>query len=81
MTPTILTQYHLNLKGNVSLYTGVGLNYSLFFNDDLIPAVVSELGASNHDIEAIFGSMMDTVYVNIDITLWELGKIFYNITF
>jgi outer membrane protein len=55
LPPTLFAQYHFNPKGKVKPYAGLGLNYTLFFNDDLTPAVVSALGASNLDLDSSFG--------------------------
>ena len=55
LPPTLFAQYHFNPKGKVKPYAGLGLNYTLFFNDDLTPAAVSALGASNLDLDSSFG--------------------------
>lgn len=56
LPPTVFLQYQFNPKGKVRPYLGVGLNYTLFFNDDLTPAAESVLGASNLDIDSSFGA-------------------------
>jgi outer membrane protein len=55
LPPTLFAQYHFNPKGKVKPYAGLGLNYTLFFNDDLTPAAVTALGASNLDLDSSFG--------------------------
>ena len=55
LPPTLFAQYHFNPKGKVRPYAGVGLNYTLFFNDDLTAGAVSALGADNLDIDSSFG--------------------------
>ncbi len=35
LPPTLLAQYHFLPKGAVSPYIGLGINYTVFFNDDL----------------------------------------------
>ena len=55
LPPTLFAQYHFNPKGKVRPYAGLGLNYTLFFNDDLTPAAASALGANNLDIDSSFG--------------------------
>ena len=35
LPPTLTVQYHFNPKGQVRPYAGVGVNYTLFFNEDL----------------------------------------------
>jgi outer membrane protein len=34
LPPTLTLQYHFNTNGTVRPYAGVGLNYTLFFNED-----------------------------------------------
>lgn len=34
LPPTLTVQYHFNTNGTVRPYAGVGLNYTLFFNED-----------------------------------------------
>ncbi|MCB1582989.1 MAG: OmpW family outer membrane protein [Marinicella sp.] len=55
LPPTLFLQYQFNPKGKVRPYAGVGVNYTLFFNDDLTGAAQSVLGASNLDIDSSFG--------------------------
>ena len=35
LPPTLTVQYHFNPQGQVRPYAGVGVNYTLFFNEDL----------------------------------------------
>jgi len=35
LPPTLAVQYHFNPDGKVRPYAGVGVNYTLFFNEDL----------------------------------------------
>ncbi len=55
LPPTLFLQYHFNPKAKIRPYAGIGLNYTLFFNDDLTSAAKSALGASNLDIDSSFG--------------------------
>lgn len=55
LPPTLFAQYHFNPKGKVRPYAGVGLNYTLFFSDNLTSAAKNALGASNLDINSSFG--------------------------
>ena len=55
LPPTLFFQYHFTPQANIRPYAGVGLNYTLFFNDDLSPAARSALGASNLDLDSSFG--------------------------
>ena len=56
LPPTVFLQYHFNPKGKVRPYAGVGLNYTLFFNDELSGAAQTVLGASNLDIDSSLGA-------------------------
>ena len=58
LPPTLFAQYHFNPKGKVRPYAGLGLNYTLFFNDDLTTAAQTALGP---------------VSVDIDINPWVIG--------
>ncbi len=66
LPPTVFLQYQFNPKGKVRPYLGVGVNYTLFFNDELTGAAQSVLGASNLDIDSSFGA---AAQFGID---WEL---------
>ena len=55
LPPTLFLQYQFNPKAKIRPYAGLGLNYTLFFNDDLTPAAQSALGASNLDLDSSFG--------------------------
>ncbi len=55
LPPTLFLQYQFNPSGKIRPYAGVGLNYTLFFNDELTGAAKSVLGASNLDIDSSFG--------------------------
>ncbi|VAW39879.1 Outer membrane protein W precursor [hydrothermal vent metagenome] len=55
LPPTLFAQYHFNPKGKVRAYVGAGLNFTLFFNDDLTTAAQTALGASNLDMDSSFG--------------------------
>jgi len=66
LPPTVFLQYQFNPKGKVRPYLGAGLNYTLFFSDDLTDAAQSVLGASNLDIDSSVGA---AAQFGID---WEL---------
>ncbi len=55
LPPTVFLQYQFNPKGNVRPYAGLGLNFTTFLNDDLTPAAVSVLGASNLSVDNSWG--------------------------
>jgi len=66
LPPTLFLQYQFNPTGKVRPYAGVGLNYTLFFNDELTGPAKSVLGAQNLDIDSSFGA---AAQFGID---WEL---------
>ncbi|MBL8269729.1 OmpW/AlkL family protein [Steroidobacter sp.] len=51
LPPTVSLQYHFNPNGSVRPYVGVGLNYTLFFNEDTTGA----LRGSKLELESSFG--------------------------
>ncbi|MFK8010534.1 MAG: OmpW family protein [Marinicellaceae bacterium] len=55
LPPTVFAQYHFSPKSSVRPYAGIGLNYTLFFNDDLTPGAEAALGASNLDVDSSVG--------------------------
>lgn len=55
LPPTLFAQYQFNPKGKIRPYAGLGLNYTLFFNDDLTDVAQAALGATNLDIDSSFG--------------------------
>jgi outer membrane protein len=55
LPPTLFLQYQFNPKGKIRPYAGVGLNYTLFFNDELTGPAQAVLGASNLDIDSSVG--------------------------
>ena len=66
LPPTLFLQYQFNPKGKVRPYAGVGLNYTLFFNDELTGPAQAVLGASKLDIDSSVGV---AAQLGID---WEL---------
>ena len=66
LPPTVFLQYQFNPKGTVRPYAGVGLNYTLFFNDELTGTAKTVLGANNLDIDSSIGGAFQ---FGID---WEL---------
>ncbi len=55
LPPTLFFQYQFRPTEKVRPYFGVGINYTLFFNEELSAAAKSVLGASNLDLESSFG--------------------------
>lgn len=55
LPPTLFLQYQFNPTASIRPYAGIGLNYTLFFDDDLTTAAQTALGASNLDLDDSFG--------------------------
>lgn len=55
LPPTLFVQYQFSPKSNIRPYAGLGLNYTLFFNENLTSAAKSALGASNLDLDSSVG--------------------------
>lgn len=44
LPPTLTVQYHFNTSGSIRPYTGIGLNYTLFFNEDATSGFKTAMG-------------------------------------
>ena len=44
LPPTLTLQYHFNTNGTVRPYAGIGLNYTLFFNEDATSGFKTAMG-------------------------------------
>ncbi|MCF6299685.1 MAG: outer membrane beta-barrel protein [Proteobacteria bacterium] len=55
LPPTVFLQYQFKPKATIRPYAGLGVNYTLFFNEDLTTAAETVLGASNLDMDSSFG--------------------------
>lgn len=50
LPPTLTLQYHFNTNGTVRPYVGVGLNYTLFFNEDAT-STLKTVGGGKANVE------------------------------
>ena len=56
LPPTLTLQYHFNTNGTVRPYVGVGLNYTLFFNEDATSDFKSAMGGkANVELDDSWG--------------------------
>lgn len=55
LPPAVLLQYHFYPTPKIKPYVGVGLNYTLFFDEKLTNAAKTVLGASNLSLDSSFG--------------------------
>jgi len=75
LPPTLLLQYHFNPHGKIRPYVGAGLNYTLFYNDDL-HAGGQPVAIGNHSFGGAAQAGVDVqvarnLFVNFDIKqLW-----------
>ncbi|SIT39013.1 OmpW family protein [Paraburkholderia ribeironis] len=71
LPPTLLLQYHFNHAGRIRPYLGVGLNYTLFYNNGL-NAGGQPISISNHSFGPALQAGVDvqvtrSLFVNADI--------------
>ena len=56
LPPTLTLQYHFNTNGTVRPYVGVGLNYTLFFNEDATSGFKAAMGGkANVELDDSWG--------------------------
>ncbi len=56
LPPTLTVQYHFNTNGTVRPYAGIGLNYTLFFNEDATSDFKSAMGGkANVELDDSWG--------------------------
>jgi len=75
LPPTVLAQYHFNPHGKIRPYVGAGVNYTLFYNNDL-HAGDQAVGIGNHSFGGAVQAGVDVqvarnLFVNFDVKqLW-----------
>jgi outer membrane protein len=77
LPPSLLLQYHFLPKGNIQPYVGVGVNYTLFFNEKATDSMNAGLGGvSNLKLGSSFGLaaqvgadiiLNDDWFMNVDV--------------
>ncbi|MBC7161517.1 OmpW/AlkL family protein [Immundisolibacter sp.] len=56
LPPTLTVQYHFNTNGGIRPYVGIGLNYTLFFNEDATSDFKSAMGGkANVELDDSWG--------------------------
>lgn len=55
LPPTLSLQYHFNVTPAIKPYVGVGVNYTIFFEEDVSGAVRNALGYTKMDIDDSLG--------------------------
>lgn len=72
LPPTLSAQYHIPTQGSFNPYVGIGLNYTLFFDEE----TSGPLAGTDLDLDASFGlaaqlgfdyQLSDTLYLNLDV--------------
>ena len=55
LPPTLTLQYHFNPAGKIRPYAGVGVNWTIFYNEDTKAALNDAIGATTIDLENSVG--------------------------
>ena len=55
LPPTLTLQYHFNPAGKIRPYAGVGVNWTIFYNEDTKAALNNAIGATTIDLENSVG--------------------------
>lgn len=71
LPPTLTLQYHFMPKDKISPYLGAGVNYTIFYNEDLPAAVVTSIDYDNSFGFALQAGVdfhiQDNWYFNVDV--------------
>ncbi|HOP20502.1 MAG TPA: OmpW family protein [Parvularculaceae bacterium] len=67
LPPTLTLQYHFNPAGKIRPYAGVGVNWTIFYNEDTKAALNDAIGATTIDLENSVGVAYQ-VGVDFDLT-------------
>lgn len=55
LPPTLTLQYHFNPNGKIRPYAGVGVNYTIFYDEDPSNSLVGAVGPTTIDVEDTVG--------------------------
>ena len=66
LPPTLTAQYHFSPGQNIRPYAGAGLNYTLFYDEDVSSSVEGALGSTDLDLDSSFGLALQAG-VDVDI--------------
>lgn len=55
LPPTLTFQYHLNPQGSVRPYVGVGVNYTIFYNEDASSSLIGAVGPTTVSVDDTVG--------------------------
>lgn len=55
LPPTLTIQYHLNPRGKVRPYVGVGVNYTIFYSEDASSSLVGAVGPTTIGVDDSVG--------------------------
>lgn len=66
LPPTLTAQYHFSPAANVRPYVGGGINYTLFYDENVASSVTDAVGDTKLDLDASFGLALQAG-VDIDI--------------
>lgn len=68
LPPTLTLQYHFNPAGQVRPYAGVGVNYTIFYDDDASTSLVNAVGPTSVSLDDSVGVAFQA---GVDIELSE----------
>lgn len=66
LPPTLTAQYHFSPGQNIRPYAGAGLNFTLFYDEDVSSSVEGALGSTKLDLDSSFGLALQAG-VDVDI--------------
>ncbi len=76
LPPTLTLQYHFNPNGRLRPYAGVGVNYTIFYNEDASSSLTGAVGPTAVDVDNSFGvafqlgvdfALTDRWFLNADV--------------
>ncbi|MEO0400112.1 MAG: OmpW family protein [Pseudomonadota bacterium] len=76
LPPTLTLQYHFNPAGSIRPYAGVGVNYTIFYDEEATPALVDAIGPTAVEVDDSVGvayqlgvdfDLTDKIFLNADV--------------
>lgn len=55
LPPTLTLQYHFNPNGKIRPYAGVGVNYTIFYDEDASASLIGAVGPTAIDVDDSVG--------------------------
>ncbi|NHK27268.1 OmpW family protein [Parvularcula flava] len=82
LPPTLTLQYHFNPAGKLRPYAGVGLNYTMFYNEDASSSLENAIGDTSISLDDSFGlalqagvdvDLNETWFLNADVKYIDIN--------